>query len=200
VNRPKLKQVQSDTSELNGGDAGDSLPFAQQLVFSVGESSGKEISFIEADLDNSIADVDVYEFSTTVEAMLSAHVFTSRTPGFDNFDSVLELVDASGSVIGVSDDIGWRGDEFGDIANSVDDDTGSFLVNLAIDPGNYYLRVSTATDDIDAAANVGDGYWLVTSLDRIAVAVPEPNSALLIAMAATGMLARRRRQGVCNLK
>ncbi|QDS97571.1 zinc metalloprotease [Adhaeretor mobilis] len=162
VNNPVL----SDTSELNGGDAGDSLPQAQQLSFSIGESSGKEISFIEADLDNSPTDIDVYRFTTSVEATLTAHVFTSRLPGLDNFDSVLELVDVTGTVLGVSDDIGWSNDKFGDIPNPADDDTGSFLVNLTVDPGSYYLRVSTATTDIDAAASVGDEYWLITSLDR----------------------------------
>lgn len=168
VNNPVL----SDNSELSGGDASDSLQFAQQLNFSIGESSGKEISFIEADLDNTETDVDVYQFSTTVETTLSAHVFTSRLPGFDNFDSVLELVDSSGTVVGMADDIGWSGDEFVDTTNPADDDTGSFLVNFTVDPGDYYLRVSTATTDIDAAANVGDPYWLVTSLDR--ELAPEP--------------------------
>jgi len=118
--------VFSNNTEANGGDAGDTLTTAQQLLFSIWESSGKEISFIEADLVNTESDVDVYGFSTAVETTLTAHVFTSRTPGVDNFDSVLELVDASGAVVGVSDNIGWRGGEFGDIANSVDDDTGSF--------------------------------------------------------------------------
>jgi len=66
-------------------------------------------------------------------------------------------------------------------------------VNLTVDPGDYFLRVSTATTDIDAEANIGDGYWLVTSLDRLAVAVPEPNSGLLAMVAATGMLVRRKR-------
>ncbi len=190
VNNPVL----SDISEANGGDAGDTLGTATQLVFSLGESSGAEISFIEADLDNTESDVDVYHFNTTVETTLTSHVFTSRTPGFSNFDSVLELVDATGTVVGLSDDIGWRGDEFGDISNSVDDDTGSFLVNLTVDPGDYFLRVSTATTDIDAAANVGDSYWLVTSLVREAAAVPEPSSILLLTVAAMGTPLLRRRK------
>lgn len=181
--------VLSDNSEVNGGDAGDSLALAQPLSFSIGQSSGKEISFIEADLDNTSTDIDVYRFSTTVETTLTAHVFTSRLPGLDNFDSVLELVDAAGRVISVSDDIGWSNDQFGDITIPADDDTGSFLVNLAIDPGDYYLRVSTATTDIDAAAAVGDGYWLVTSLDR--QFVPEPSSLLLVLLGAIAMLRKR---------
>jgi len=186
--------VFSDASEVNGGDAGDSLPFAQELLFSLGESSGSEISFIEADLD-SLSDIDVYAFTTAVETTLSAHVFTSQTPGLASFDSLLELVDASGNVVGVSDDIGWNGDRFGDISNVLDDDAGSFLVNLTVGPGEYYLRVSTATTDSDADVNVGDEYWLVTSLDRAAVAVnvPEPSSALLATLTALGILVRRRR-------
>ena len=162
VNNPVL----SDTSEVNGGDASDSLQFAQPLSFSIGESSGKEISFIEADLDNTAADIDVYQFSTTVETTLTAHVFTARLPGFDNFDSVLELVDSTGTVLDVADDIGWSGDQFVDLTDPADDDTGSFLVNFTVDPGDYFLRVSTATTDIDATASVGEEYWLVTSLDR----------------------------------
>jgi len=67
-------------------------------------------------------------------------------------------------------------------------------VNLTVGPGDYYLRVSTATTDIDAAANVGDGYWLVTALDREIAAVPEPiSTTLLVMLAATGMVVRRRR-------
>lgn len=185
--------VFSDRSEVNGGDAGDTLSAAQQLLFSIGESSGQEISFVEGDLDNTTSDIDVYGFSTTVQTTLTAHVFTSRTPGFDNFDSVLELVDASGVVVGVSDDIGWRGDEFGDLLDPSDESTGSFLVNLTVGPGDYYLRISTATTDIDAEANVGDGYWLITSLDRETVAIPEPSTALLAVLSAVGMMVMRRR-------
>ncbi len=151
-----------------------------------------EISFVEADLD-AVSDVDVYGFSTTVETSVTAHVFTARTPGIDNFDSVLELVDSNGVVVGVSDDIGWTANQFGDIVDPADDDTGSFLVNLSVGPGDYFLRVSTATTDIDAAANVGDGYWLVTSLDRAPAAVPEPGATVIVTLAAMGMLVRRRR-------
>lgn len=162
--------VMSDNSELNGGDAGNTLASAQQLNFSLGESSGKAIGFIEADLDNSITDVDVYQFSTATEATLSVHVFTARLPGFDNFDSVLELVDDSGSVIVVNDDIGWSGNQFVDPTNPSDDDSGSFFVNVTVAPGDYYLRVSPATSDIDAAAGIDDPYWLVAALDRDLVA------------------------------
>ena len=151
----------------DGGDAGGSFGTATDLVFSIGESSGDEISFIEGDLD-STTDVDVFKFSTTVETTLSAHVFTApRIPGFAIFDSVLELVDGSGTVIALSDDIAWNGNNFGDPPNALDRDTGSFLVNVTVDPGEYFLRVSIATEDFVSFPDVGDGYWLVTSLDRV---------------------------------
>ena len=49
----------------------------------------------------------------------------------------------------------------------LDRDTGSFLVNVTVDPGEYFLRVSIATEDFVSFPDVGDGYWLVTSLDRV---------------------------------
>jgi len=60
---------------------------------------------------------------------------------------VLELVDGSGTVIALSDDIAWNGNNFGDPPNALDRDTGSFLVNVTVDPGEYFLRVSIATED-----------------------------------------------------
>ena len=40
-------------------------------------------------------------------------------------------------------------------------------MNVTVDPGEYFLRVSIATEDFVSFPNVGDGYWLVTSLDRV---------------------------------
>ncbi len=157
--------IVSDRSEDNGLDAGSTILDAYPLAFETGPTSGQEISFIEADLDGSSMDVDMFEFSIPVEATLLAHVFSERLDlGSAEFDPVLELVDASGNTLLSVDDIGWDDDVYNDLVSPEDDDEDPFLLNLPLDPGTYFLRVLPATTDVTDTPNPGDNYWLITAL------------------------------------
>ena len=157
--------IVSDRSENLGGDAGNSTASAWPLSFETGATSGLEISFIEADLDGSSSDVDVFEFTTTTDATLLAHVFSERLDlGSLEFDPVLELLDSAGSTLLSVDDIGWDDDQYNDLVSPEDDDDDPFLLNIPLTAGTYYLRVLPATTDVSDTPNVGDNYWLITAL------------------------------------
>lgn len=165
----------SDRTEKGVFDAGSSIDDAYQLVFGVGESSGNDISFIEADLDNSAADVDVFSFSvdSANTAVLSAHVFSERLSlGSLEFDSALELLDSSGNVLFSNDDFFYNGNVVG---NNGQRDEDPFLLNINLDSGDYFLRVSAADRNIGNSASSGDQYWLVTSLSLTSVLLGDVN-------------------------
>ena len=196
VNNP----VFSDVSELgSANDAGNTLATATPLSFQAGETSGADISFIEADIDGGSSDIDVFSFTTLSETTFSSHVFSEELRFAREFDPVLELLDSDGTVIAFSDDIDWLGDQI-TLDEAVDvsrtdsnfsDD--SFLFNIVLDPGTYFLQVSAATSEISDDASSGDQYFLVTSLSPSTLAVPEPSAAMLLAMTVGGLLGRRRR-------
>lgn len=165
--------IVSDRTENEGTDAGNSIFDAQPLSFSTGPTSGQEISFVEADLDGSRSDVDVFSFTTTVDSVLQAHVFSERLDlGSLEFDPVLELIDEFGSTLMSVDDIGWDDDQYNDLISPEDDDDDPFLLNIPLDPGTYYLRVLATMVDISDTPNVGDNYWLITALQ---LEEPSPN-------------------------
>ena len=192
--------VFSDASELGSqNDAGDTFATAQQLSFQRGDTSGADISFVEADLDGGADDVDVFSFTTTTETTFSTHLFSEELRFGSEFDPELALFDLSGTEIASSDDISYGGDtiDVDTIAGQADENTStsddSFLFNIVLDPGTYFLEVRATDVDISDTPLAGDQYFLVTSLVPSAVAIPEPSSATLLALAlSTGLLARRR--------
>ena len=191
--------VFSDVSELGSvNDAGDTLATATQLNFQAGETSGADISFIEADIDGGLSDIDTFSFTTSMETTFTSSVFSEDLRFADEFDPVLQLLDADGIVIATSDDVSWRGDEIVVDEAVVEDETPNFtddpfLFNILLDPGTYFLQVSAAQTQISDEAESGDQYFLVTSLSPSAIAIPEPSSALLLTLAVGGLLVRRRR-------
>ena len=161
--------VFSDASELgSANDAGDTFETAQQLSFQRGDTSGADISFVEADLDGGASDVDVFRFTTNVETTFSCHVISEELRFSREFDPALALLDSSGTVIASSDDISYGGDsiDVDTIAGLSDSSTSddSFLINIVLGPGTYFLEVSAADVDISDFPSSGDQYFLVTSL------------------------------------
>ncbi len=191
--------VFSDASELGSeNDAGNTFDTAQELSFQRGDSSGADISFVEADLDGGATDVDVFSFTTLGETTFSSHVLSEELRfGSNEFDPTLALFDSSGTEIAFSDDISYSADsiDVNVIAGSIDGNTSDdpFLFNIVLDPGTYFLEVRAADQDISDFPSSGDQYFLVTSLVASNVAVPEPSSAALLALVlGSGLLVRRR--------
>ena len=190
--------VFSDASELGSSDAGNTFDTAQELSFQRGDSSGADISFVEADLDGGATDVDVFSFTTLGETTFSSHVLSEELRfGSNEFDPTLALFDSSGTEIAFSDDISYSADsiDVNVIAGSIDGNTSDdpFLFNIVLDPGTYFLEVRAADQDISDFPSSGDQYFLVTSLVASNVAVPEPSSAALLALVlGSGLLVRRR--------
>ena len=190
--------VFSDASELGSSDAGNTFDTAQELSFQRGDSSGADISFVEADLDGGASDVDVFSFTTLGETTFSSHVLSEELRfGSNEFDPTLALFDSSGTEIAFSDDISYSADsiDVNVIAGSIDGNTSDdpFLFNIVLDPGTYFLEVRAADQDISDFPSSGDQYFLVTSLVASSVAVPEPSSAALLALVlGSGLLVRRR--------
>ena len=95
--------------------------------------------------------------------MLSEELRFSR-----EFDPALALFDSSGTVIASSDDISYGGDsiDVDTIAGLSDSSTSddSFLFNIVLGPGTYFLEVRPTDVDISDFPSSGDQYFLVTSL------------------------------------
>lgn len=163
----------SERSELGSIDAGNTLATAQPLTFEIGPTSGLPVSFLEADVDRFSFDVDVFSFTVPTDAVLVSHVFSERLDlGSDEFDAVLELLDADGVVVASVDDTTWDDDQFVDLSSPEDEDDDPFLVNIPLNAGDYFLRVSSATTDVSDPPVPGDRYWLVTSLDLVGPSLP----------------------------
>ena len=107
-------------------------------------------------------------FTTNVETTFSTHVFSEELRFSREFDPALALLDSSGTVIASSDDISYGGDsiDVDTIAGLSDSSTSddSFLINIVLGPGTYFLEVSAADVDISDFPSSGDQYFLVTSL------------------------------------
>ena len=116
------------------------------------------------------------------------------------FDPTLVLFDLAGTEIASSDDISYGGDTFdadtiaGQVTGNASPSDDSFLFNVVLDAGVYFLEVRASDVDISDNPLSGDQYFLVTSLVPSAVAIPEPSSAALLTLAlSSGLLARRRK-------
>ena len=157
--------VFSDASELGSeNDAGNTFDTAQELSFQRGDSSGADISFVEADLDGGATDVDVFSFTTLGETTFSSHVLSEELRfGSNEFDPTLALFDSSGTEIAFSDDISYSADsiDVNVIAGSIDGNTSDdpFLFNIVLDPGTYFLEVRAADQDISDFPSSGDQYF-----------------------------------------
>ena len=193
--------VFSDASELGTqNDAGDTFATAQQLSFQRGDTSGADISFIEADLDGGADDVDIFSFTLTGETTFTSHLFSEELRFAREFDPTLVLFDLAGTEIASSDDISYGGDTFdtdtiaGQVTGNASTSDDSFLFNVVLDAGIYFLEVRASDVDISDNPLSGDQYFLVTSLVPSAAAVPEPSSAILLTLAlSSGLLVRRRK-------
>ncbi len=177
--------ITSDFWEDTGGDAGDTIGTARALSSALGPTSGMDISFVEADLDGS-SDVDVYSFTTNIATTLLAQVFSEQLSyGSSEGDFVLELLDGSGSLLTSSDDIAWDDNDYHDPGSPEEEEMDPFILNWAISAGDYYLRVSPATSDIDKSIESGDNYWLVSA--TLPAIIPEPSSLVLASFGLVGL-------------
>jgi len=122
------------------------------LSFQRGDTSGADISFVEADLDGGASDVDVFRFTTNVETTFSSHVLSEELRFSREFDPALALFDSSGTAIASSDDISYGGDSIdldtiaGQSNSSTSDD--SFLFNIVLGRDQYFLVTSLVPSDV----------------------------------------------------
>ena len=181
--------VFADSSERGANDAGGTSGTAQATTFSKGESSGMDIIYVQADLENA-SDVDMFSFTVNGPGTFSAHVFSDSLlfGAAGEFDPVLELIDIDGStVLKLTDDTDYSGNAFDSGGfGSVD----SFINNIELDEsGTYFLRVSAFT-----GGEAGSEYFLVGAF---ASAIPEPNTAMFCGLLALGtLLCRQRRRRI----
>lgn len=157
--------IVSDRTEKGSADAGDTMASAQPLSFRIGPTSGSAISFVEADLDGSTTDIDLFSLSLNAAFTLSAQVFSERLDLSSEFDPLLRLLDSSGALLHEVDDIGWDDDHYNDLSSPEDEEDDPFLVNISLGPGTYYLLVTPTEIDVSDTPRLGDDYWLITSLN-----------------------------------
>ena len=127
---------------------------------------------------------DYYAFTLLAPGSLTLATITNGLT--DAVDTVLTVFDPTGARIGAANDTGFDGDLFGEGTRVASPD--ATLHGLRIDaPGRYLALV----EGFDGAT--GD-YELLVGFDADVAAVPEPGSALLIALAGLGGVAAGRRR------
>ncbi len=180
-----MNPVISDRFDRNGGDAGATIGTAHTLAQSVGETSGLDIAFAEADLDAASGDVDVFRLDFASAGRLSAHFYSSSLlfGSGAEFDGQIELLNNAGTVLASNDDVRYDSDVYNSGTLRT---TDSFLNNIEItSAGDYYVRVSgVGGEELDS------NYWLISAFS----AVPEPSSLSFLLLAGAGAVFRRKRR------
>ncbi len=188
----QVKLAYADTSIVGGnptalledGDAGDTLGTAQAVLFEeipVAERFG-EVIIGELDANS---DIDLFEVELVAGSQFTIDVNNDFSSGFDNapFDSIISLLDDSGTVLFTNDDTLYSTTEFGAGTLRSSD---SVLFNVGIlETGTYFVQIESFE-----ASSSGD-YQLLLHSDQLAV--PEPTGGLLI-LGTLGFMATRRRR------
>lgn len=168
-----------------GTDAGSTLGTAQLLSTSVGETSGLDIAFVEADLDVASGDVDLFRLDVTSAGRLMAHFYSEDLfYGADlTFDGQLRLLDSTGTQIAINDDVAYDGNLYN---GGTVRDNQAFLNNITLaTAGTYYLEVTGVSGE-----DIGSNYWLISAFS----AVPEPGSFAFMMLGGIGVLLRRKKR------
>ena len=171
-NNPLVDNPIISDTEIGNLDAGATIGTAMPLNFTTGTLSGKEISFMEADLDGS-SDVDVFRFDISVDAIFTGHTISAMLGlGNDEFDPTLELLDSAGDRLAYADDLQWRVNNRSnqlrvdaEIGNSSTASQDALLMNIPLAAGTYYLKVTPTSSGSSQTASNDDIYWLITSLE-----------------------------------
>jgi hypothetical protein len=167
-------------------DAGATPLTSLPIALTAGATSGSKLALVAGDLDGSPGDADMFKFVVEEPGLLSAEVFShNRFAAPFDFDSILLLMDASGALITMNDDVFYDADVFGAVTFQQDD---SFLLNIPVSPGVYHLLVH-ASPASSIPPGVGDAYWLAVGVAPI----PEPAGLAVLALAGGLALRPRRR-------
>jgi len=168
-------------------DAGATPATSLPIALTAGASSGMKMALVAGDLDLTPGDADMYKFAVTEPSLLCAEIFSdNRFASPFDFDSVLLLLDGTGALVAMDDDVLYDGDVFGAGTFKQDD---PFLLNIPVSPGFYHLLVHVSGAP-SIPPSVGDAYWLAVGLSPI----PEPAGLGALALVAAVTLCRRRRR------
>lgn len=176
------------TGTNEAGDAGGTLASAQSLNLQSIPVANMFGNVVTGEI-TSAADADLYRVFLAAGSVFTADInidFASGFP-FDNVDTTLELLDASGNVLFTDTRSGYSGNQYGSALNSGDGfDPALFNVPISL-TGDYFVRI-TSDPNTDAS---GD-YRLLVHTDILA-AVPEPSAAALLTATVATLTRRRRR-------
>lgn len=181
-----------DLTEDGPFDAGSSLVTAMPISFTPGETSGFDLALVAGDVDMP-GDVDLFSFLLGAPGTLTVEIFSENRfgPPF-TVDSMLTLLDSTGTPILMKDDLFYLDDVF-DAGTFQGNDP--FLLNIpVVAPGVYFLSV-TGSPMPSFPTSPGDAYWLMAGFR--AAAIPEPGSGvvLLVLAGAVTACSRRRSNG-----
>ena len=181
--------VPIDLTEVGAFDAGSTLLSAMAVSLSPGETSGFDLALVAADIDGSPGDVDLFKISLGSPGRLIAEVFSENRFGAPfTVDTTLTLLDSSGTPMMMVDDLFYDGDMF---ASGVFHGNDPYLLNIPIvAPGMYFLSVAGSPMP-SFPTSPGDAYWLMVGF----AAVPEPGIGVLMVVAISTLVVRRRRVG-----
>jgi hypothetical protein len=178
-------------AEVGPADVGPTPLSAFPVGLTTGGTSGMDLALVAGDLDGGPGDMDVYKFFLPVGGTLTAEVFSSnRFAPPSNFDPILVL-SGPGGLIAANDDVFYDGDIYDAVTFQQND---SFLLNIPLGPGEYYLNVHASPMSGSPPSPVppepGDAYWLMIGVTP----VPEPATWRLLAAGVVVMLQRGRRK------
>lgn len=181
-----------DTSEESPGiDAGPMIASAKPIAMSTGSSSGMLLGFVSGNPDDTngapppdhTADVDTWRIGIPGPGFITAEIFGTNRFGSFGYNTALELLDSSGSLIYSNDNVLYDGDTYN---TGTLRQTDPLLLNIPVfAPGFYYIRI---TNPVPIEVGTSDAYWLLAGF----APVPEP-VALSVLPPALLLLQRRRR-------